>query len=570
MLGFIKMGIWDTLRQLTTLAVGAGLGFTYAAWTVRRRKRSSQLIVPIGAHAGGSGDSLGWLNTAVETLWPKIDEYFQSLMHKTVTPKIQGKLPSLVADTFRFSKCSLGTSPPAFGPISMERKPCGLHLRLGVTLDSKADIEISCCGAKLGARSVMFHGELHVQLGPILEEAPFIGGVVAYFLQQPTFDIDFTGAGDIADVPGIAELVRDMIDSVIASALVMPNVFSKALGTPEQGVNPALLAKPHAAGVLRAAPLRAEGLVGADTWVFSQATSDPYVKVTLGDKDWTSSVVSQTCNPAWSDADVSAFVIYDKEQTLKVEVFDQDMVTSDDFLGALKPISIADALTASLTYLPLLNTDDDLKDQLFAKRGKLQMRFDWLDFLPTGELGEDGCVVAIEVHGLRLPAFGHTTTLRVQLDDKVRQASAVTAVEPVPATPDDAIRAVVQRCKQQKLSTEMTANVTGTTKEAVEAMLVEWESSHAMPGVAVLVNYVFYIPLLAVTKSQLESKTMDLCFLDAKGKEDVAKYSIALGDILKSPELRLYDGDDGAWVTFQPLPKMMARVNASIRGLKMS
>jgi len=64
-------------------------------------------------------------------------------------------------------------------------------------------------------------------------------------------------------------------------------------------------------------------------------TSDPYVRIKVGSQSWSSEPIMKTCNPVWTDAAVHFFEIYSKEQWVQIDVFDWDLVGTDDHLGSV-------------------------------------------------------------------------------------------------------------------------------------------------------------------------------------------------------------------------------------------
>merc|ERR1712176_1576849 len=112
--------------------------------------------------------------------------------------------------------------------------------------------------------------------------------------------MEFRGLAKIVDNKLLAGAVRSVIDSSIAGALVMPNVFGVNMGTEEQGVDRALLRQPKPLGILRVVALRAENLPAHNKHLFREADSNPYCKLALADDEWRSPVIHKTCNPDWS------------------------------------------------------------------------------------------------------------------------------------------------------------------------------------------------------------------------------------------------------------------------------
>ena len=84
--------------------------------------------------------------------------------------------------------------------------------------------------------------------------------------------------------------------------------------------------------------LRGFGLKAADDNVFEpqfEPTSDPYCTVRLGEKLKQTRVVKKTLDPVWEDAfTFSGQLRWLVQEPCRFEVYDEDLLSSDDLLGA--------------------------------------------------------------------------------------------------------------------------------------------------------------------------------------------------------------------------------------------
>ena len=71
--------------------------------------------------------------------------------------------------------------------------------------------------------------------------------------------------------------------------------------------------------------------------------SDPYVKLQVGKQRFKTKVVKMNLNPEW-DQEFS-FVVADVREVLKFDVYDEDLIGIDDFLGQMK-VPLEDLLAA--------------------------------------------------------------------------------------------------------------------------------------------------------------------------------------------------------------------------------
>ena len=89
--------------------------------------------------------------------------------------------------------------------------------------------------------------------------------------------------------------------------------------------------------LLKIVVVRAKDLLAMDTNLFSEDSSDPYVRVRFDDHlEMTSKVIKQTRNPTWN-LDCQLAVSQDTVDagSLELEVWDKDHVPPDDFLGRI-------------------------------------------------------------------------------------------------------------------------------------------------------------------------------------------------------------------------------------------
>lgn len=75
----------------------------------------------------------------------------------------------------------------------------------------------------------------------------------------------------------------------------------------------------------------------------SNGFSDPYVKVHLGKHRFKTKVIKMNLNPTW-DQEFS-FLVGDVKDVLKLDVYDEDILQMDDFLGQVR-VPLEDVLAA--------------------------------------------------------------------------------------------------------------------------------------------------------------------------------------------------------------------------------
>ena len=85
--------------------------------------------------------------------------------------------------------------------------------------------------------------------------------------------------------------------------------------------------------------VEARGLPG----VHLNGSSDPFVKLKLGKRRAKTAVVKRSLAPAWDEE--FSFLVGDVRDVLKLDVYDEDILRMDDFLGQLR-VPLEDVLAA--------------------------------------------------------------------------------------------------------------------------------------------------------------------------------------------------------------------------------
>lgn len=373
--------------------------------------------------------SLGllWINKAFSIMWPNIDGALQQIMFTSVEPRLQDRLPGPLKNV-HFKSFTLG-EPLKVTNIDIHSAPHRAHWQSrdfrGVEMRAMIELasisaELSVLGMTLGIRYLRVKGELVFRFEPIIPEAPVIGGVIAFFQDPPKVQMEFSGAIRVADSALLAGTVRAVIDQEIAKSLVMPNVIAKAIGREDQGVDRKLLRCPKLRGLLRVTALHAKDLVGHDWHLFSKATSDPFLKLTLSCNEWQSSVVKGTCDPVWTEADTHDFTVFDPEQKLRICVFEGGFFHVHDMLCHARSRTVAEILPWSEKPLPLYSPEEDLDHSKDPDTtcGEVFLRFEWMKLCPHSLGSDRSCVVRVRVDEVYMPAsLGQVGRLHVKIED---------------------------------------------------------------------------------------------------------------------------------------------------------
>merc|ERR1712110_469387 len=152
----------------------------------------------------------------------------------------------------------------------------------------------------LGVRQFVFRGDLTVLLGPPTKQPPFFGGMVMYFVNTPTIDIDFTGVTSVADMKAVKNTITNVINTQVGRIAVLPSNIAVEMGPhDDHGEMLAGLRCPEPIGVLRFLLRGGDKLRAADGGTLSAKSSDPYAVVEIGRDQWRSHTVNKTVSPIW-------------------------------------------------------------------------------------------------------------------------------------------------------------------------------------------------------------------------------------------------------------------------------
>jgi len=391
-------------------------------------------------------------------------------------------------------------------------------------------------------------------------------------LIRQKIEMDFQGLAYMAEYPGIADILRSTFDCAVATTMVLPHVIAVPLGTEDQGVDRSLLNQPKPKGVLRAFACKATGLPAADWHMFSQPTSDPYLLLTIGDEKWRSATVNATCNPVWKGDNTSHdFMVFAQEQRLQIDVYDQDKLSSDDFIARAKPLTVFEALAKSEVPIQLYDPKVELDAPKVTRCGRLVMRFEWLELRPQ-QMGQEGNILTVKVDEVFLPSkYGKS----VRVIAKIANAQQATPVKNMKqaqvaeAACYTALEGVVKRARRSKLDEKTIAAITGLPQDYLPTFDFpnKQGATGRIPECAIFeveIKHVLYLP---VSKASLESGDLELSLVSRNG-ECFAKASVELRNVLSSP------GFDyppfNAMLTFktEQSEKIQAQILISIWGLQ--
>jgi len=360
-----------------------------------------------------TGDELQWMHCVIGKLWPKVNKAISKMMRDPdlISPNLPAVLRGLNP---RFVKFDLGQEIPRFLKVEVWEAPCqakdvkirGAEIHLDMVFESQdLDIELACGPAKASITKLRLKGELVLRLDPLVKKMPIVGGVAAYFLHSPEVAVEFGGVAHGVEKLANKALcalheggMQRTIQKMIESSLVLPNMIGVSLAKDEEMVDSAMVKWAKPVGMVRVSGMRARGLTGVDWHLFENKTSDPYVRMNLSAEEWTSSTVMKSCNPQWqSPEDTHDFLVYDREQQLRIEVHDWGMMKFYDVIGRAKPLLVVELLEQSGKEIPLYRGKADLEAEAPGEEcGSIQLDFQWLNITPE-RMSPDGAVVSVKL-----------------------------------------------------------------------------------------------------------------------------------------------------------------------------
>lgn len=280
-----------------------------------------------------------WFEFAFHAMWPFVTKAVEKFLMNDLTQTIRESCADIpMMDKFKFSHCNLGQKKPIIASIkSMAGGSRGDYTGFLFNLvweADDADIEVEVGGRfKAGLKDLRLDGALLLGLSPLLDCFPITGGLSISFSDPPDLTWKWTGIGKVFNF----RAVKKAIVQALFQAIVIPNrVFSdiaESSGLVPEGEKPRMVdyMSPRPVGVLRLEVLKARDLRAADML----GTSDPYVVLRVGAGEYQTKTIHKTLNPDWGEFQGQDFIVYDLEQQVFIEVWDEDKFSQDEALGVV-------------------------------------------------------------------------------------------------------------------------------------------------------------------------------------------------------------------------------------------
>lgn len=209
----------------------------------------------------------------------------------------------------------------------------GIQINVDVVWDGNCDIMLQATltkSAKLtfGVKHIKLAGRLHILLSPLTNALPVISAVQYGFTNPPKIEMSFTGAaGKILNV--VQSSLLGVIDSCLAGVLVLPNRMVMPM---DLGRYDFLETYRPPVGMVRLTAVRGRGFTLLKGLLLNDIP-DIYCIMRLGASDsFRTSTREDDLTPCWEN-ESSDFILYDMDQKVYVNVYDEDLANADTLLG---------------------------------------------------------------------------------------------------------------------------------------------------------------------------------------------------------------------------------------------
>ncbi|KAH9534804.1 hypothetical protein CY35_17G022800 [Sphagnum magellanicum] len=312
------------------------------------------------------GETVRWMNHAVERMWPLFLENFASqMLLLPLSPWFLNMFKPWTAKKAIVQHLYLGKNPPIITMVrALEDCVDGDHLMMEAAMEFGASQDMSAVLAVqirrrlgLGIWTSFHISNVHlegkVKIGvKFVDGWPVIGRIRLCFTTAPFLQMTarplFNAGVDVTEIPGIAQWLDRIIAFALEQSLVEPNMLvvdveklvSELMFPPPPSQEPKqadwfhMEEKPPVATVvleiLEAAALRSADLNGL---------SDPFVKGTLSMKKFSTKIIWKTLNPKWDEKFELPIASWELPNLLMLKIFDKDHFHNDDLGFCVVPIN---------------------------------------------------------------------------------------------------------------------------------------------------------------------------------------------------------------------------------------
>lgn len=347
-------------------------------------------------------------NEIVAHVWPQVSHWATEFLLKEVGPAIHSALPESLSGGIDPDRCHLGHEAVKFSSIKIfdrkERTPNGfcdnIVFRCRMEWHGDPSIFLQLAGQEGGVHGIMLRGQLLVELVHMLPYPPMFKGVRLFFLDPPELQLAFSGMGtELLNVSLIQRKILDVVQGQLASRVVAP----KFMGFKMVNTDIFQITSPAAEGILRVTVWSANDLLPMDTSFFGKGTSDPYVKVRCGAHVLKSETFWKTLCPQFgfkASLPISSLA----DQNIWIEVYDQDFLTRDDFLGKVSlPVDMLATWGKQKKVTVQLRDEKGQK----GKNGSICLSAEWQPMLNENAAVHNSGIISVGVYcAMNVPNLG--------------------------------------------------------------------------------------------------------------------------------------------------------------------
>ena len=325
---------------------------------------------------------VNFLSDIIARMWPYLNKGMSDMIRETVEPMFVDMMPKPLQN-IKFVKIDLGTIPMILDNVIVHQlkqdpatKQDCIQFDWDVIWNSTCDIKLKGdYGVSFGVKSIKLIGRMTILLKPLSNVIPCIDAIQYSFINPPHLELDFTGLANVADFSIVDKTIRNIIQDVLASMIVLPlrMVYKMTPATNFGDIYTPIK------GVARIFLKTGRGFVIEKHLVGKDDIPDVYCNIQLGCEKpiWRTTTIQDSLTPVWNDDEYHDFVVSDHDQIINVDVFDEDNGTfdADDYLGSAQ-VTVGQLLLASSKgmELPLVVKQKKGNDQLTGAHITLGMQ----------------------------------------------------------------------------------------------------------------------------------------------------------------------------------------------------
>jgi len=369
-----------------------------------------------------------WLNGVMTTMWPRLGPLLSRMVERKLTECLNRKFAQIpLINSARLGRVDFGKKPPEIGPVYEYRTveyqgDEGMEIDMHLKLDANVDAKLKVGPVVVGVDHISFNGTACFIFGPLNESSPILGGIQIFFMNTPTIDLHLTGLGGITEMSSVKPHIRHTIESAFSSCLVLPERVAWKLTSDKDPIDGAMWRLPPPIAVIKIWVLEAKDLAPPDFAIFKKNSSNPFVKLRVGECEFQTHTISGNQNPCWGTDACGQFLVHNLCQWLHLEVMDDSMMKTAESLGSLPcnlsigkilrlqslaeeeaALNAADPQSASIWVDLDLHGDSVLHD-LAHNESRVKLRAEYLEVLahkqPHPFEEPHGILMSVHVHQL--------------------------------------------------------------------------------------------------------------------------------------------------------------------------